>query len=389
MNLLKLQRDVEFQRLRRAMPWASDRQVRTRLETMIGRRAHYAGVGVAYASAGISSERTRMGRSNCVWNRGGAQSFPFLRMIEANQYGSAMFTDFVTFNGTAVASNIGNYWFDGGGFTSFEDTSSSIACLSTDFPLSTIAGSTYPPAVGLQFGAIELATVATINKGVTVQFGGGANGASNKGMFAVPANVIVTTPSANQLPKLFFEARVRFPQNTSMTAVIGMATPGKTAAANGIIASGSALAANNAIGFAVVNLTSTGFLGATPGAIQPFYGSVGGAFTVANQTGFTGSIGGIPSTSSYIGAAQSPAVAGLLTDWTKLGFVFDATQPAALQFYQDGILLAQQTLSQLVAANWPGFAALTPTIAIQSSLASTAVKLDVDWVGAGQVIEIE
>jgi hypothetical protein len=383
MNLSKLQREIERERLRRAMPWASDRQIKNRLDTLIGRRAHYAATAVGYASAGIATERARMGRSDCVW-----KNFPWLRMIESNRYGGAVFTDFVTFNGTAVASNVGNYWFDGGGFTTWEDTSGSVATLATDFPLSTITNSTYPPATGLAFGAIELATVATINKGITAQFGGGANGASNHGMFAVPPNVIVTSPSTGQLPKLYFEARVRFPQNANLTMVLGLATPGKTASANGIIASGSALAANNAIGFAITSLASTGFATSLT-AIQPFYGSSGGAFTVANQTGFVGSVGGIPSTASYIGATQSPVVAGVLTDWTKLGFVFDPSQPTALQYFQDGVLLAQQTISQLVAANWPSFAQLTPTIAIQSSLASTAVKLDVDWIGIAQVIDIE
>ncbi len=292
-------------------------------------------------------------------------------------------TNFLAWVGGAVASNKANYSTEAAPWHSWEGTGASIVTLATDFPVG-VTGSLIPPGVGLAMGAVEMATGATAHKTVTIEPGGSANGANANGMFAVPSSAIVTAPVAGQYPKLYFEARVRFGQVTAMAAFIGMSLPGQTSADNTFFNSSDVFQIANLIGFVINPVATTGLLTSAT-KIQPVYS----AASAALHTPTVATTGGIPSSADYAGQSLTPAVPGLLTDWTKLGFLVDATDPASVcvRWYQDGILLAQETLAQISAANWPSAAQLTPCVSAQTS-ASANKKLDLDWLYAGQILEV-
>ena len=343
---------------------------------------------VGYGSAGLAFERLRLGRSINLW-----KSFPFTRVQEDPSNGDVVWENFLSFVGTSIAANRGNYWGKDTGWTSFEATTTgTIQPSATDFPIPG-TGAMGIGTAGSSLGVIKLRNVTTAHNSTQMEMGGGANGAAANGIYGLGSNASVTVPGAGTLPKLYFECRIRFPQNANNGLFVGLCTPGKTSAINTIFSAADVLGPLNAIGFGVTPVASTGFATSAT-KIQPFYASAGGAIQAANQSGFTGSVGGIPSTADYPGsvAALVPAanVAGLLTDFTKIGFVFDPSDVQPLRFYQDGVLLATQTLSQIVAANWPSNGQLTPTIYTQSTGSNTAsVGIDVDWVCIGQTMNIE
>lgn len=343
----------------------------------------------------LAVERVNPGRSAVVWG-----NWPWLRGLEYPTIGDSRFENFQSWNGGAVASNRGNYQGDATGWTSFESSTtaaSTITPTTADFPIPGTAARALGTA-GAALGVITMAnaTSGAAHNGAIMELGGGANGASTSGPYALPPGATVTAPTAGQFPKLFFEARVRFNQTSGASAFLGFQAPGASASAIIVINASDVIQIRNAIGFAVNSVATTGFATSAT-KIQPYYGAASAANQVANTTNFVGNVGGIPSSADYPGGntalvPAANAVAGVLTDFTKLGFVFDALSPDGncLKFYQDGVLLAQQSLSQIVAANWPSDAQLTPTLVVKNTGTSTGpTSMDLDWVCWAQQITAE
>jgi hypothetical protein len=361
---------------------------------------------VTYSSASILQARATMGRSPVLWGSGGGSFNPEM-VREDNNLGDALYTNFLNFTSpVATTANQNVYVADGGvSFRSWEGTSAGgngIGGIS-DIPVG-VTGSLIPPAVGLAFGAIELNTGTTINETYAIESGNigipaGPTGTMT-GTFALPSSAATTAPVAGQLPKLFFETRVRFKQILNASIFIGLAKPNDTSTGILYFTAGNVWVPQTAIGFIVNSTAGAGGLNVSGQQIQPFYGVTtmqvaNGSQTLGTANTFQGTVGGIPSSTDYPGNPASTAYTGtttadLLTNWTKLGFVVDATGPdgVLLEFYQDNVLLADLTLSQIVGAQWPSNVALTPAFAIQNKTAVVR-QLDIDWLACGQHLSVE
>lgn len=395
---------------------------------------HYAGTNVAYAG-----DNANIGRSPILWNRGGGAAFPWLAVQENPKLGSMIWENFLQFSGqpglsttalsganspASVASNTAafqslamsgslttdkvisilkptlqtglsislpaivgsnnsisinfvnstgtaitptagetytaivlrqNAFYTGshsGGWRSQEgsSTAGSITNLTTDYP-------TGIEAVGNAFGTIRLATGAAAHNSVALE-GLGAQ-------YGLGSNAAVTIPVANTFPKLYFEARVRFNQSTVQSAFIGLGDPGLTSGMNTLFSSGDVYQQKNVIGWRINGATSTT-------AINAGYGASGVGWVTAAS-------GAVPTT---------------LTNWTKLGFVFDPFDVQPLRYYQDGVLIAQQglttagNLTGITAASWPSNVALVPLLYLQAQGSGGAqVTLDVDWIAVGELLD--
>ena len=332
---------------------------------------------VNYASASLSFERNRYGRSPCIWARGASSVFPILQATEDSNDGEFIHDTFMSWGGGAVASKLGNYTGDSAAWHSFEDTGCTIKLSAVDNP-SGVATSVN----GL--GVIKMVSAATAHINAAMEFAGTANASgAGLGAYGLGGGALATAPLSGSRPKIFFEARVRFAQAAAAGAFIGLAMPNKTASANLLMNGSDVFQVTDAIGFALSPVASTG-LATSATKLQPFYSHVGAAITAAGQSGFVGNTGGIPGQSTYAGQLITPVVAGVITDFTKLGFVVDPDDVQPLRFYQDGFLLATQTLSQIVAANWPSFVPLNPLFYLQATgSGGAAVELDIDWVDIG------
>lgn len=384
----------------------SDPAVRHALKLSIreSRRQCAANV-VGYASANLSTERARMGRQFALWGRGG-NGFPWESVRENNSLGDVFYENFLTWAqqtitttpavGTYVGGN-GTPWKSSEGTT----TLGSIIQNAADIPVG-VTGSLIPPAVGLCNGAVRLSTNAgtTAHNECAMEPGGLL---AAKGNFGLPSSAAVNVPIPGQLPKVYFEARVRFAQTTLMAMFLGLAAP--TNAGHNTMFSGADVAQKiSAIGF-WINPVSDGLTphqwAISAAQIQPGYAVTAAGATISNAATatFVGNVGGIPSTTDYPGNSAATAYNGqtvtptpLLTDFTKLGFVLDPTDPAglALRFYQDGVQIAAQTISQLVAANWPSNVPLNPLVYIQSTGAGTTAQvLSMDWIIAATQLAVE
>lgn len=310
---------------------------------------------VTYAPSTQAAEQGRLGRSGLVWG-----DFPVASLQEDNSLGALLFDNFLNFGGgpTATAITSGNqntYAGTDSTWRSAEFTGGSIKMTGTDNPN---GASILLSAVG----ALRMATPATAHADVTMELASTLQSVSQSGlgMFGVGGNAAATVPVAGSLPKLYFEARVRFNQAVTQSLFLGLCVPNKTSAIQSIFGAADVYVTMNAIGFQINGLAS-----AT--AINAGYGIAGTALTTVGSAG---------------------AVPGTLTNWTKLGFIFDPTDQSALRFYQDGVLLGQQTLSQITAANWPSNVPLTPTVCIHTIAASVA-SLDIDWISVGQILSVE
>jgi hypothetical protein len=232
-----------------------------------------------------------------------------------------------------------------GAWGSFEggSTPSSVTNLTTEFPV-TYAG------LANALGVIRMSSGALAHGNCALEFLGG--------QFGLPANAAATKPLPNALPKLFFEIRIRFNQSTTQSVFLGLATPGQTSGANTMFTSADAWVNLATIGFRINGATSTT-------AINAGYGTTTAWTTAAS--------GAVPTT---------------LTNYTKLGFKFDATKDKCLSFFQDDVVIKELALGDLVAANWPSNVALTPTLYIQSTgSGAAAVTMDPDWIACGQLLQ--
>ncbi len=322
-----------------------------------------------YATASLATERALLRRSGIIWNQG-SNSFPWAQVAEDNNVGDFLWDNFLCWMGTVIASNLGNYVGSGTAWHSFEASGASLKLSAADNPTG-YAGS------GVGFGVLKMVTGATAHNSVQMELGGTANAVGTSiGAFGVGSNAAATVPSGTSLPKLFFETRVRFVQSTVQSAFIGLAVPNKTSGVNTVYNGSDVYQNMNCIGFQLDGATDTTKLNA-------IYGIAASAPVVVGN-------GGVPSTAAYAGQNVTPVVAGALTDFTKIGFVFDPTNVQALRFYQDGYLLGSQTLPQITAAKWPSNVPLNVLYYLQAEGAGGAsVEMDVDWVAIGQLLNLE
>lgn len=320
-------------------------------------------MGRVVFGGGNTGERNRRGLSQALW-----LPMPWEKIKENPDLGSIKFIDFESLAGDAVASNAGMYNCDGAGFRTFEGTGGSMLISNTDNP-----NGPYTPGLGL--GVLKMLTAATAHINNAIEFASGAN-VAGAGSYGVGGAAALTIPSGPTAPILIFEARIRFVQSTVQSAFLGMAVPNKTSGINTVFNGSDVYQNMNCIGFQINGAASTT-------VINSIYGVAASAPVNVSATG------GVPSTAAYPGTNLVPA--GLLTDFTKIGFCFNPLDPnQPLAFYQDGILLGFQTMQGITATKWPSNVPLNPLLYLQAQGAGgAAVELDVDWIAVGQGTAIE
>ena len=228
--------------------------------------------------------------------------------------------EFLAFDGL-VASNVGRYSANSGGWRSYEDTGGSIVPLETE-----------------EFGVIRLATGGTDNNEVWLT-NGGAKGAIAK-----------ISSTAGGHAKLIFEARVRFQQIVAQNFFIGLAEEGLAAADT--VTDAGAMADKDFIGFRVLE------------------GDSDGLDTVYRKAGQTEQV------------VQDVAETLVADTWYRLGFVFDPNAAASerIRFYIDGAELSGKvTKANIEAATFPAGEELGILIGAKTGAAFTKT-FDVDWV---------
>ncbi len=248
--------------------------------------------------------------------------------------GQVEFDDFSSFGGT-VTTKVGTYAScTGGGYKSYEETSGTLRQL-TYAPVNT----TIPNQQ--RFGVIELATTSSTSNTVAMEAGYGIAGS-----MAITGNV---------LPRVAFEARVAINKTavTGLDTFIGLCETGG-ATNQFLISSSDAMNQKTQIGF--YSLT------AAPTTIVATYGKNGSAAVVPTQI----------TAGAYVAPVSS------VTQFTKLGFVYDPSLSPYLRYYQDGVLMA--TVADCSASTFPTGLVVTPLIYLQSDASAAAVvKFDMDW----------
>ena len=337
-GLARVFREVETERFRKSMPWASEREIGATVEHlmhMLDGCGHFAANAVV-----MPGTNTGPGPSQCIWAQGSGQQFPFEQVKENPNVGSYFVDEFVSWNGT-VTSKVGTY---GNGWKSYEETSGSIKQVNT-------LGVGSPTATFQGAGAIELATTSHAQDTVALEAGGG-----NGGSFAM---------SGNTKPALYFECRLglNMASIAGLDTFVGLCEKGGAAAAFLIPVTDATLNQKSQIGF----WSTT----ATPTTIKATYGINGtAAVNVVNGSG----------------SGTWPARVSSKTVFTNLGFVYhpNFTNGRLLQYFQDGVLLGWVVDCSIAA--FPTKTVLTPTIILQNdNAAGTASALDVDAIRAGQL----
>lgn len=334
-QLVKLRRRMEMQRLRTALPWASDRELARYTEQNLhglDLRGCFAANKTFYRGANLG-----MGRSPAIW-----ADFGWEQIREDTNLGDILWENWLGVAFTAAASNLAYlHGSSSGGWQAFIPTGGAITGYATDYPNG-------PGSQSNALGTIKLSAGTTAHNSLMLQLG------KASGSYGVSS-------TSGALPKLYFEARVRFNlAGAANTAAyyVGMATPGLATANNTLFNSSDALitSSQNYIGFTSVNS-----------------GTINGMYAKGAAQTNVGTAGAIPTT---------------LTQWTKLGFVFDPFNVQPLRYYQDGTLLYAAT--SLPSTNWPTNVALTPTIVYQlGGSGTTDILLDVDWIAVGTVLQVE
>lgn len=226
--------------------------------------------------------------------------------------------------GEAVSSNVATYIGDAGGYTSYEDTGSTVT------QLSTTAG-----------GVIEIATDATDNDECWLQGGYAASVLS----------AISNTSSSDYYKKTWFECRFAIDQIASGNFFIGLAEQG--AAAEDFITDGDAMADDkDFIGF------------------QQLAGDVDGLDVVYNKDSGTDVV--------VIDVAQTLVA----TTFYKAGFFFDPDAPASkkIKYFIDNTEQSTYTTATNMddSTNFPGGEEMHFIAGVKNST-TTAKKLSVDW----------
>lgn len=273
------------------------------------------------------------GHSTLHGNAFNASAFPTPVLWQKIDIPDSLFTgrcflfkdDFAAFDGS-VATNVGRYSSEAGGFRSFEDTGGSITPLETE-----------------EFGVIRFATGATDNNEIWL---------TNSGAKGVLAKISST---AGKHAKLIFEARVRFNATTLQSIFIGMAEEGLAAADTA--ADAGTLASKDYIGFRILEADSDG--------LDTVYRKAGQAEQVV----------------------QDVAQAIVADTWYKLGFVFDPGAGAGerIRYYINGVELSGKvTKANIEAATFPSGEELGFLIGGKAHEAVTKT-FDLDWVMIGKV----
>jgi hypothetical protein len=335
-NLVRTRRKVETERLRKAMPWATEREVQATVEHLLFHldlSGHFAANDPAYS--GLATDTTR-GRSAKIWAQGSGSAFPVDSVNNDPTKGVLWWEDFGSFGGT-VTTKVGTYAGDKGGWKSYEETGGTIVQSNT-----LGAPSASVPATGV----VTMATDGTANDPVAMEAGYG-----NGGSFEL---------TGNGMPSLYFEARVAVGPTvmTAMDYFVGLLEKGG-AAASFFFSNADAVNQKSFIGFYSLTAAVT--------AVIPAYGKNGVA-PVAITNGSNG--------------LWTP---GTTPSWTKLGFVYhpNFTNGRLLQYYQDGVLKGWVTDCSVSA--FPTTKVLTPCFILQASAAGlVAGTLSIDWVGVGQ-----
>jgi hypothetical protein len=337
-NLYKVRRKIETERLRKAMPWATDREVNATVEHLLFHldlSGHFAANDPVLTT--LTTDTTR-GRSAKIWNQGAGQAFPVDSVNNDPGKGVLFFDDFVSFGGT-VTSKVGTYAGDKGGWKSYEETGGTIVQSNTlGAPSSTLNAN--------GSGVITMTTDGTANDTVAMEAGYG-----NGGSFEL---------TGNGMPSLYYEARVAVGPTTfsAMDYFVGLLEKGGSAAAF-LFTTGDAVNQKSFIGFYSLTAAAT--------AIIPAYGKNG--------------VAPVPVTNGSNGLW----VPGTTPTWTKLGFVYhpNFTNGKLLQYFQDGVLKGWVVDCSVTA--FPTTKVLTPCFILQAAAAGlVAGTLSIDWVAAGQ-----
>ena len=268
--------------------------------------------------------------SPCIWSRfqslyTGVNSPP---SGGAPELGFIWHDDFLSFADTyAVASNVGRYAGDMGGYRSYEDTGDSIAAS--------------PSYAG---GVIEFLTDTTDNDEVWLQ-GGAATGVLGS---------VSNTAGAVGNVLTGFECRFRTASVATGNLYVGMAEEG-VAAADFITDGGAMITTKDLLGFYVLE----------------------GALTTLKFTSQKASQTAVTITMTAALAADT---------WYKAGFLFDPEAPTTkrLKVYLDAVENATGlTGTQLDAAAFPGGEEMHAIMGVKNST-TTAKNLLVDWIRFGQ-----
>ncbi len=332
-NLVKVRRKIETARLRKAMPWATDREISATVEHLLFHldlSGHFAANQFNQPAPAVDTSR---GPSGKIWEAGSGTDFAQSSVMEDPTKGNYLWDDFTSFGGL-VASKVGTYASDSGSWKSYEETGGSIVQSNT-LGVPTLA----TPASGV----ITMTTDGTANDTVAL-----AAGYDTGGSWML---------TGNAMPSLYYETRVLMTGVTAMDFFVGLIEKGAAAAAF-LFTTGDALNQKSMIGF--------NSLTAAPTAVKALYGKNGVAPVNVTNGSFTG--------------------LWVASTWTKLGFVYhpNFTNGRLLQYFQDGQLLGWVTDCSISA--FPTAKALTPAFIIQASAAGlVAGTLSSDWVKAGQI----
>lgn len=240
---------------------------------------------------------------------------------DGSSNGYFFYDDYLTFaNTTAVATNVGRYASQGGGYLSYEDTGGSITQLASE--------------VG---GAIRIATDTTDNDEVWMQPG--------------MATSVMGKVASSSGKLMIFETRFRVGQVTdSYNIFLGMSEEGLAAADT--VTDAGALADKDFLGFWVTE--------ADGDSLKFGYRKAGGALQ----------------TIATVGAIAA-------STWYKVGFVFDPDEPSSrrIKICLDNIESSTYvTGSQISASTFPDGEELNFLAGLKNG-AGAIKTLDLDWTG--------
>jgi hypothetical protein len=231
--------------------------------------------------------------------------------------------DFRSFNDSyAVASNVGRYASEAGGYRSYEDTGGSIVPVAAD-----------------KNGTIKLTTAATDNNEVWIQPGNATN---------VLCDINKTTPALT-----IFEARVKTSAITTTTNFfVGLSEEGLAAADT--VTDAGALASKDFLGFWALEADSS---------------ALKFGYRIAGQA-----------------AQTIVAAATLAADtWIKLGFVYDPNEPPSQRItaYVNNVPLSTYITKTLLEASlFPNNQGMNMLFGVKNNNAN--VNVSMDWWGLYQ-----
>lgn len=285
------------------------------------------------------------GRSHQLWD-----TFSMEAVLEDNQLGVYLWEDFLQWCPSSIPNSISGGTVLGNAVQYCGSSSGGWKGFHTDNTCTALGLTTMGPtgagSLSTASGVVRFSTDSVDNNGTIMQ--GGREGAS----WGLPT-------SSGVLPKMFFEARVRFNEASAHNIFLGLAQGG--------LATGMATLIQDTTDTMVTTTNSIGFFFTNTANSVLFNYQAAAAPTAITQTGT------LPST---------------LTNWTKLGFVIDPYDVSQIRIYQDGAQIG--SLSSIPSTNWPstGTVGLTPTIVVKDTAASQVV-FDIDWIAIGQILSVD